>query len=62
MWLDTLVCQGWMGQRDWDKAQLEYFRKYPGLVVYKCPTGPYRRTEETFGTTEEICQRLEARL
>jgi hypothetical protein len=51
-----------MGQRDWDKAQLEYFRKYPGLVVYKCPTGPYRRTEETFGTTEEICQRLEARL
>lgn len=60
--MDTLVQQGWMGQQAWDKAQLEWFKKYPGLTVHRCPTGPYRETGDTMGTTDEIVARLEARL
>lgn len=59
---DTLVQQGWMGQADWDKAQLEWFRKYPGLTVCRCLSGAYNLNSDTMGTTDEICTRLEARL
>lgn len=59
---DTLVCQPWMGQADWDKAQLEWFRKQDGtLVVHKCLRGPYRETGETMGTVAEIVERLSQR-
>lgn len=58
---DTLVCEGWMGQADWDKAQLEWMKKYPGLNVHKCP-GAYSTDGLLMGSTDEICQRLEARL
>lgn len=60
---DTIVQQGWMGQRDWDKAQLEYFKKYPGLEVHRnLQPGPYQKTGNLMGTTDEICARLEKRL
>ncbi len=60
---DTLVCQGWMGQADWDKAQLEWFERLDGsLVVHKCLRGPYRETGETMGTAAEIVERLRKRL
>jgi hypothetical protein len=59
---DTLLCQVWMGQSDWDKAQHEWFKKYPGLTVHKCNTGPYRPTGDTYGTTEEIIERLAKRI
>lgn len=58
---DTIVCQGWMGQEDWDAKQLEFFQKYPGLTVYKCLTN-YRNKGDSMGTTEEICTRLAKRL
>ena len=59
----TLVCRDWMGQRDWDDAQLTWFREFDGsLVVHKCPEGPYRETGNTMGTVAEIIGRLEVRL
>lgn len=58
---DTLVCQEWMGQSDWDKVQLEWFSKYPGLDVHECPA-VYDRSGPLMGTTEEICARLAERL
>lgn len=58
---DTLVQRDAMGQANWDKAQLDYLAKYPGLTVYKCP-GAYVPTGETYGTTDEICERLRKRL
>lgn len=33
---NTLAQQAWMDQADWDKAQLEWFRQYDGLTIYKC--------------------------
>lgn len=60
---DTLVCQGWMGQLDWDKAQAEWFQKFPGeLMVHRCPNGAYRETGDTMGTVSEITARLEQRV
>ena len=58
---DTLVCRPGMDQRAWDQAQLEWFRKYPGLTVYRCPES-YHPNNDVMGTTEEIIQRLESRL
>lgn len=58
---DTLVCRPGMGQDDWDRAQLQYFRKYPGLNVYDCP-GAYTTDGRLMGSTDEICARLEDRL
>lgn len=57
----TLVCQGWMGQRQWDQAQLEYLEGFPGLNVHDCP-GPYTTDGKLMGTTDEICERLRQRL
>jgi len=60
---DTLLCGGWMGQLDWDKAQLEWLQKYdPALVVHKCPDGPYRETGNTMGNVGEIVGRLRSRV
>lgn len=60
---DTLVQRHGMRQHDWDKAQLEWFRKFPGLTVYNnARPGAYRPDGDVMGTTEEICQRLEGRL
>lgn len=59
---DTLVCQAWMGQLEWDKAQLAYFRKYPGINVHRCPVGPYNTNGSIMGTTDEIILRLEPRV
>lgn len=59
---DTIIQRPGMDQRQWDRAQLEWFRKYPRLVVHRCPDGPYRQTRDTFGTTEEIITKLETRL
>lgn len=59
---DTLICKGWMGQREWDQAQSEFFAKYPGVKVYRCLTGPYRKTDDLMGTTDEIVERLKTRL
>lgn len=56
---ETIVQQPWMGQSDWNKKQLEFFQKYPGLTVYKCPFN-YNDRQESMGTTEEICGRLNA--
>lgn len=59
----TLVCRAWMGQSDWDSAQLEWFSKLDGdLIVHKCPTGPYRETGDTMGSVSEIVTRLNNRL
>jgi hypothetical protein len=59
---ETRVCQTWMGQRDWDQAQLDFLQKYPGLNVHSCPVGPYSTDGRLMGTTEEICERLRLRL
>jgi hypothetical protein len=58
---DTLVQEDWMGQADWDKAQLAFFRKHPGLNVHECP-GAYNTNGKLMGTTDEICARLRQRL
>lgn len=59
----TLVCQAWMGQRDWDKAQKKWLSKFGGsLVVHKCNEGPYRETGNTLGTVEQIIASLSANL
>lgn len=58
----TLTCQAWMGQEDWDKAQLEWFRQFDGtLVVHRCERGPYRQTGDSMGTVAEIIERLQRR-
>lgn len=58
---DTLVQRTAMGQYDWDKAQLEWFRKYPGLTVYRCP-GAYHPNDNVMGTVDEIIERLAVRV
>lgn len=57
----TLVCQAWMGQQEWDKAQLEFLERFPGLNVHDCP-GAYSTDGRLMGSTEEICARLQERL
>ncbi len=58
----TLLCQQWMGQLDWDRAQHEWFSQYAGsVIVHRCPTGPYRETGNIMGTVAEILLRLQAR-
>jgi len=58
---ETLVCRDGMGQIAWDKAQLNFFQKFPGLNVHSCP-GAYTTDGRLMGTTEEICERLKKRL
>lgn len=64
----TLVCRPDMSQVAWDKAQLEFLKPYagqsPSLIVYECAdqSGPYRPSERTLGTVDEIVARLERRL
>jgi hypothetical protein len=59
---ETLVCQPWMGQNDWDKAQLEWFKRFSGsVVVHRCGDGPYRETGNIMGTVAGIAARLRAR-
>lgn len=57
----TLTQQQWMGQTDWNKAQLEWFKQFKGdLLVHKCTEpGPYRESGNVMGTVEEIIKRLE---
>ena len=58
----TLVCQAWMAQSDWDKAQLEWFKQFDGrMTVCRCESGPYRKTEDVMGTVGEIVERLRIR-
>lgn len=61
---DTLICQAWMNQLEWDKAQLVWLSKYAGsLVVHKqLYVGPYHETGDTHGTVAEIVERLKARI
>jgi hypothetical protein len=61
---DTIICQGWMGQHDWDKAQLEWFKRFDGAVVVHRNTGagPYRETGDLMGTVAEIVERLVTRV
>ena len=55
----TLTCKAWMGQADWDAAQLDWFQQFsPDIVVHRCETGPYR---DTMGTVGEIVKRLKSR-
>lgn len=49
-------------QRSWDKKQLEWFKKYPGIKVCRCLTGPYVLNDNLMGTTDEICDKLKQRL
>lgn len=59
----TLVCQPWMRQADWDKAQLEWFEQFSAeIIVHRCPSGPYRETGDTMGTVAEIIVRLKKQL
>ena len=59
---ETLVSQGWMNQSQWDRAQLEWFRRFDGHVtVHECP-GVYSDTAPVMGTVADIRQRLEGRL
>jgi hypothetical protein len=60
---DTLVCRQWMGQREWDAAQLAWFEHYnPAVAVYRCLDGPYRETDDSMGTVGEIIERLKAKV
>jgi hypothetical protein len=34
---ETLVCQPSMLEFEWEKGQLEFLEKYPGLNVHNCP-------------------------
>ncbi len=54
----ALVCQKWMRQADWDKAQLEFLKQFPGLNVHDC-IGAYTTKGKLMGTTDEICERLQ---
>lgn len=59
---ETLLCRGYWGQEEWDRAQLEWFRQYDGAVtVHECP-GAYNPGGKLMGTVAEICDRLEKRL
>lgn len=58
---DTLVCRPDMGQVEWDKAQLAYMKKYPGLNVHECP-GRYTTDDPLLGTVDDIIVRLEKKL
>jgi hypothetical protein len=58
---ETLVCRPGMTQSQWDKAQLEWMRRFPGLTVHSCPDR-YSTDGPSMGTTEEIIARLETRL
>lgn len=58
---DSLICQAWMGQSDWNMAQLGWFLKYPGLTVYNC-VGAYTTDAPSMGTVNEIIIRLETRI
>jgi len=61
---DTLTQQAWMGQLEWNEAQLKWFQKWsPALVVHKnMQSGPYQETGDTFGTVGQIIDRLKAKL
>lgn len=60
---ETLVCNEWMNQMEWDSAQLQWLEQFDeSLVVHKCPTGPYRETGNTIGTVGEIKERLRSRI
>ena len=60
---ETLVCREWMGQLEWDAAQLKWLEQFDdSLVVHKCPNGPYRETGNTMGTVGEIKARLRSRV
>jgi hypothetical protein len=60
---ETLVCQSWMRQADWDKAQLEWFERFSSaLVVHRCPVGPYRETGDKMGSVADIVARLRSRV
>lgn len=58
---ETLVCLSGWGQKEWDKAQLVFFSKYPGLTIYHCP-GIYRANNQPLGNTDELCAKLKLRL
>ena len=58
---ETLICKQHMGQLQWDKAQLEFLLKYPGMNVYSCPNRYWQNPNTLMGSTEEICERLKAR-
>jgi len=58
----TLLCQLYWTQKQWDRAQLDWFRKYAeNLTVHECP-GAYNMEGKLLGTVAEICGRLELRL
>lgn len=60
---DTLVCQPWMKQHDWDKAQLEWFQKYPDtLTVHECPSTYTAEGTATMGTVRNRGSSDEVRL
>lgn len=59
---ETLVCQMWMGQADWDRAQLAWMLKYDGeMLVHRCERGPYHETGNLMGSVGEIMERLQRR-
>lgn len=59
---DTLLCQRWMGQLEWEQAQAEWFKRYnPAILVHKCRSGAYRKTGDTMGSVGEIIQSLPER-
>ncbi len=59
---ETLLCQRYWDQQEWDQAQLDWFRKYDEtLTVHECP-GAYSTDGDLMGTAGEICERLEKRL
>lgn len=59
----TLLCEDWMGQEAWDKAQLAWFTQLDeNLIVHKCPDGPYRETGNTYGSVTDIIKKLKERL
>lgn len=60
---DTLTCQAWMAQADWNKAQLKWFEQFPTtVVVHRCLSGAYRESGDTMGTVGEIIERLKNRV
>jgi hypothetical protein len=59
---ETLLCRPYFSQAEWDIAQLEWFKKFPGLNVHDCPTGPYSTNGPLKGTTDELVEQLTAKL
>jgi hypothetical protein len=60
---ETLLCHAYYDQDAWDRAQLEFFKRFPGLVVYdNARSGPYRPEGRVLGVTDEICVKLAQRL